>query len=277
MTQSTCERHDLLDALCFSFRHVQVRPLLETITWPLEKCFQQLAPQSNVPKLRRALMGSPIDYLTPHETVQVCLLWSRPFCEPIKNDRRVLLAEDLMSDLRYPARVPFRCRNRPLVIEAWADAFVQYEMESQVIEGVIQGLPAEMVHAASVMESTLRCFFRLRDQGKLAKDNPLRDRHREKVLADVQDLAQLVGSLATEEVAQGRGNASRGDRWARVKVNLFRRMHRACNWYGPQSCPYTARDHAIAVISQDFRIENGAQEASLIAERYRKRLQGCET
>jgi hypothetical protein len=149
-------------------------------------------------------------------------------------------------------------------------------MESQVIEGAIQGLPAEMVHAASVMESTLRYFFRLRDQGKLAKDNSLRDRHREKALADVQDLAQLVQALATEEFAQGRGRHSRGDRGARVKVNLFMEMHQACEAYGPPSLPHVARDYAIAVIFQDFGIEDSAEEASLIAERYRKRCWGSK-
>jgi hypothetical protein len=269
MTQPICERHDLLDALCLPFRHLQIRPLLENVTWPLERCFQQLAPQSSAVKLRRTFMGSPLDRLTPHETAEVCLLWTRPL--------RERLEDDCIRDLRYPDRKPYRCRNRPLLLEGWADAMLQYEMDCQAGEAVIQGLPLEMAYAASVMESTLEYFFRLRDQGKLSTDNSLRDRQRKKVLADVQDLAHLVRSLATEEFAQSHGSRSRGDSEARGKVNLFKHMHQACKAYGPASLPYVARDYAIAVIVQDFGIEDGAEEVSLIADRYRKRLQGSKT
>jgi hypothetical protein len=187
--------------------------------------------------------------------LQMCLLRMPLFQDCKKDDLR---------DMRWNQPPACECQNRPLLIEALAEALTTYERElNESGWHVIHQLPGVLETSIPWLQLTTDIYTELYVRGKLP-NAPMRP----------QKLAQALGvwkriskTLTLEDYERGVTLTKNVQ-----KTKLVTHMRQAFDSYGPapRKYPLGALDYSIALILQQCGIETG--EPGRIAKRLSKRL-----
>jgi hypothetical protein len=198
--------------------------------------------------------------LSRHGLLQIALQRIDPF-------RQCSDAE--VEDRRVTAVEAKRCRNRPLLLEALADALLAYEDTLRTLEADAQGMPDRMNEALSILDLGADVYFDSRARRTLPTPPLKPPLRREKVTEARQTYEKIKQALTPEVWLKVAGITS-----THYQTQLCLRMRDAFHTYGPtlREFPNDSIVYAIALILWHFKVEPGTN-IDAIADRIQKRIE----